>query len=209
MATCVIFRASVAAALVLLASPLLAAEPFSVGLADDYTAKQSQAGVTLAVKPYHTEELQKEAFGKGEPNRYGILPVLVVITNGGDSAIKLDGMYARYAHTRSREDVESLTAEDLFFYNPRGHAPTKSRLPGLGNSRTKVKKGPLANQVFSDREFSAPVLPPGATASGFFYFNVGVGGNVLKGASIYVSGLKNMSTGQDLFFFEVPLSVGN
>jgi hypothetical protein len=183
---------------------LLAADDFRVSTADTYTAKQSQAGVVLAVKPYHTEALAKEAFGKGEPHKYGILPVLVVITSGGEAPIKLDRMHARYVPARSREGIESITAQDLFFFNPKGHEPKTRRIPGVGTMGTKVKKGPLARQEFSDREFSAPVLLPGETVSGFLYFDIGMGRDPLAGA-IYVAGLNNMSTGQELFYFEIPL----
>jgi len=184
---------------------LTAAEVFRVSPADTYAAKQSQAGIVLAVKPYHNEELAKEAFGKGEPHKYGILPVLVVITNGGEAPIKLDKIHARYVPARSREGIESITAQDLFFFNPKGHQPKQRRIPGVGTMGPKVKKGPLARQEFSDREFSAPVLLPGETVSGFFYFDIGMGSDPLAGASIYVAGLNNMTTGQELFYFEVPL----
>jgi hypothetical protein len=209
MATCKTLCSLSASVLALSAVALLAAESFRIDPADSYASKQSQAGVTLAVKPYHTEALAKEAFGKAEPHKYGILPVLVVITNGGDAPIKLDKIHARYVPARSREGIESITAQDLFFFNPKGHAPKQRRIPGIGTMGTKVKKGPLARQEFSDREFSVPVLPPGETAGGFFYFDVGLERDPLAGASIYVAGLNNMSTGQELFYFEVPLGSGD
>lgn len=184
---------------------LLAAEAFQVSPADAYTAKQSQADVTLAVKPYHTEALAKEAFGKGEPHKYGILPVLVVITNGGEAPIKIDKIHARYVPARSREGIESITAQDLFFFNPKGHQPKQRRIAGVGITRPKVKKGPLSDPSYSDREFSVPVVLPGETAGGFFYFDVGTDRDPLAGAQIYVAGLNNMTTGQELFYFEVPL----
>jgi hypothetical protein len=195
--------------LTLSAVALFAAETFRVNPADTYAAKQSQAGVTLAVKPYHTEALAKEAFGKGEPHKYGILPVLVVITNGGEAPIKVDRIQARFVPAGSREGIESITAQDLFFFNPKGHAPKQRRIPGIGAMGPKVKKGPLARQEFSDREFSVPVVLPGETAGGFFYFDIGTGPDPLAGASIYVAGLNNMSTGQELFYFEVPLGSGD
>lgn len=204
MATCKTLCSLFASVLALSAVALTAAEGFRVSQAETYAAKQSQGGIVLAVKPYHTEDLAKEAFGKGEPHKFGILPVLVVITNGGDAPIKLDKMHARYVPARSREGIESITAQDLFFFNPKGHKPKQRRIPGVGTMGPKVKKGPLARQEFSDREFSVPVVLPGETVSGFFYFDIGMGNDPLSG-SIYVAGLNNMSTGQELFYFEVPL----
>ena len=122
----------------------------------------------------------------------------------GEVPIKLDKIHARYVPARSREGIESITAQDLFFFNPKGHQPKQRRIPGIGTMGTKVKKGPLSAQAYSDREFSAPVMLPGETVSGFFYFDIGTGHDPLAGA-IYVAGLNNMSTGQDLFYFEIPL----
>ena len=204
MATCKTL-CSLASLLTISVVALLAAEGFKVNPAGTYSAKQDQAGVVLAVKPYHTEVLAKEAFGKGEPYKYGILPVLVVITNGGDAPIKLDKIQARYVPPRSREGIESITAEDLSFFNPKGHQPRQRRIPGVGTMGTRVKKGPLARQEFSDREFSVPVVLPGQTVGGFFYFDIGTGNDPLAGA-IYVAGLTNMTTSQDLFYFEIPLA---
>lgn len=204
MATCKTL-CSLASLLTISVVALLAAEGFKVNPAGTYAAKQDQAGVVLAVKPYHTDVLAKEAFGKGEPYKYGILPVLVVITNGGDAPIKLDKIQARYVPPRSREGIESITAEDLSFFNPKGHEPKQRRIPGVGTMGTRVKKGPLARQEFSDREFSVPLVLPGETVGGFFYFDIGIGNDPLAGA-LYVAGLTNMTTSQDLFYFEVPLA---
>ena len=207
MATCKTICSLFASLLMISAVALPAADGFQVNPADSYAAKQSQAGVVLAVKPYHTEALAKEAFGKGEPHKYGILPVLVVITNSGEAPIKLDKMHARYVPAGSREGIESITAQDLFFFNPKGHEPKQRRIPGVGTMGTKVKKGPLARQEFADREFSAPVVLPGETVGGFFYFDVGTNRDPLTGA-VYVAGLTNMTTSQDLFYFEIPLGSG-
>ncbi len=189
-----------------LALSAVSSAQFRPGTADEYAAKQEQGGVVLGAKPYYSDVLVEEAFGKkAKPQNYGILPVLVVITNNGTTPIKLENIHARYNPRSSREGVESMTAEDLFFFNPKGHQPKRRRLPIPTRSSVKVKKGPLARQEFSDREFAAPILPPGETASGFFYFNVGPIEDPLAGATVYVAGLFDMAAGRDLIFFEVPL----
>src|SRR5437660_2159498 len=53
-------------------------ERFSPGPASSYQTKQSSEGVTVAAVAYNTEELAHTAFGKADPNKYGILPVLVI-----------------------------------------------------------------------------------------------------------------------------------
>ena len=45
------------------------------------------------------------------------------------------------------------------------------------------------------------MLPPGDTASGFFYFHTASH----AGSILYVTGIEEAATGQELFFFEIPL----
>ena len=52
-------------------------QSFHVGLASSYSAKQTNENVTVAAVAYDTEELAHSAFGKTNPNQYGVLPVPV------------------------------------------------------------------------------------------------------------------------------------
>jgi hypothetical protein len=45
------------------------------------------------------------------------------------------------------------------------------------------------------------MLPPGETASGFFYFQA----THRPGATLYLTGIKEAGTQRDLFYFEIPL----
>jgi hypothetical protein len=45
------------------------------------------------------------------------------------------------------------------------------------------------------------MLPPGQAASGFFYFQAAH----REGAKLYLTGIRQASTGTELFYFEVPL----
>ena len=105
--------------------------------------------------------------------------------------------------------LEPTTGDNLQFFNPKGAQPREKpryipNLPGL--NRPKAKKGPLAKPEIVDRQFKAPVVAPGETVSGFFYYFVGTDRDPLVGSTIYMSGLKNMQTNQDLFYFEIPLA---
>src|ERR1039458_1165121 len=55
--------------------------PFKAAPAASYANHQSNAQITIGVDPYVTLDKVQLAFGKLQPNRYGILPVLVVIQN--------------------------------------------------------------------------------------------------------------------------------
>ena len=51
------------------------------------------------------------------------------------------------------------------------------------------------------RAFAAKMLPPGQTASGFFYFQTGL----QRGATLYLNGLSEAATGKEILYFELPL----
>ncbi|MEZ5365350.1 MAG: hypothetical protein R2748_24240 [Bryobacterales bacterium] len=131
---------------------------FQAQTADRYPSKQSQAGVTVAVRAYHEPaEREKSAFEKTDPWKYGVLPVLVVITNQGDAPIALQNLEARFVQGRG-EGVDPTSGDDLQYFNPKGAQPRQkpSYIPGIpGLNRPKVKKGPLAKQEIVDRQFKA------------------------------------------------------
>ena len=74
---------------------------------------------------------------------------------------------------------------------------------GPGGSRPKIisKKNPLDAWEIEGRAFSAKMLPPGQSASGFLYFQTGL----QRGATIYLSGFTEAATGKELLYFEIPL----
>src|SRR5437764_1122444 len=69
---------------------------FSPGPAESYQGKQSNAGVTIAVAPFETDEQAQPAFGKDNPYKHGVLPVLVIIKNDSKGALKLEQMRIEY-----------------------------------------------------------------------------------------------------------------
>ncbi len=193
----------------LLAVPLTIAaakDSFKTRAADKYPAHQKQSDVTVGVKPYYSEKDMEEAFGKARPFKYGILPVLVVISNRSDHALALEGLKVRFI-TADREGLEPISGEDLTFYNPKGHQPKERPpfIPPLPGTRPKARKGPLAQPEITEREFKAPVLPPETTVSGFFYYQTGTEPDPIPGSAIYLSGLRDLTTGSELFYFEIPM----
>jgi hypothetical protein len=174
---------------------------FSPGSASSYPTRQTSEKVTIAAVPYTNEEQVRLAFGKVDPNKYGILPVLVVIQNDSGQALRLDAMRVEYV-TSDRTHVDSTPAKDVPYLHGT-HEPkiTPSPLPG-GGSRVKHAKIPLANAGLDVRAFAAKMLPPGDTASGFFYFQTGN----RHDARAYVTGLKEAASGRELLYFEIPLS---
>jgi hypothetical protein len=169
--------------------------------AASYPYKQSSEGVTIAADVYETGDKVKEAFGKHNPYDYGVLPILVVIDNHSGKAIRaerLDVEYEMPGHGR----VDATPAGELRFIHgvrpPTANPSPIPGLPGVGGH----KQSPLAEWQIEGRAFSAKMIPPGDSASGFFYFQTGH----RSGSSLYLSGLTEASSGQELLYFEIPLA---
>ena len=165
---------------------------------DSVSAKQSAESVTIAARSYEQESEAKAAFGKMHPYKHGVLPVLVLIRNDGKQTIKLDNMKVEYVDGRAH--VEATPAKDVpYAVGPERPKFGPSPIPTRGIGR--VKKNPLQGEEIEVRAFSAKMLPPGETASGFFYFQTPHKPN----SKLYISGLQAAPSGKELFYFELPL----
>ncbi len=172
---------------------------FSPGPASSYPAKQTNGHVTVAAEAYDTEELAHSAFGKLNPNQYGVLPVLVIIQNDTDQVLKMDHLEAEYTGADGRH-VESTPAEEVQTLGgpDRPNLPTGSPIPIPIHRK---HKNPLDVWEIDGRSFSAKLIPPHESAHGFFYFQA----THRPGSKFFLTGIKVAATGQDLFYFEVPL----
>jgi hypothetical protein len=160
---------------------------YSPGPASSYSTKQTNDKVTIAATAYDTEELAHTAFGKLNPNEYGVLPVLIIIQNDTDQALKLH--------------VEATPASDIQVL---GGAPRPKMPNGVGSPiplPRKKYKNPLNTVEIEGRAFSVKILPPHESANGFFYFQT----EHRPGAKFFLSGVKQAATGKDILFFEIPL----
>jgi hypothetical protein len=179
-------------------------ETFQAKPADQYANKQTTDGVTIAAEAFTTDEQTKTAFGKLNPWRYNILPVLVVIRNNSPNSVRLEKLHFEY-ELPDHSKVDSTPASDVKY----SKGPSRPKmggggLPGpLGGPRIGGSKNPLNAPEIEIRAFSAKILPPGDSASGFVYFETDVES---QGASLYVTGLENAATGKQLYYFEIPLA---
>ena len=173
--------------------------PFRPAAAASFAHHQANAQVTIGAEPYDSGEKIKIAFGKVDPYQMGILPVLVVVENDSAAAIRLDRLHAEYVGPdRNRVDA-TPAAEVRYIRGP----DRPSVIGGPGGSRPKIlsKKNPLDAWEIEGRAFSAKMLPAGQSANGFLYFQTAM----QKGATIYLSGITEASTGKELLYFEIPL----
>ena len=173
-------------------------EPFKAAPASSYPHRQTNDAITVAVDPYVSGDKVKAAFGKVDPYEYGVLPVLVVIQNDGKEAIRLDRMKVEYVGPRNQRVEPTPPKEVRYAHGPQ--RPSVAAGPG-GRVAIKSKKNPLDAWEIDGRGFAAQMLPAGQAASGFFYFQA----ELQPGATIYVSGIREASTGKELFYFEAPL----
>ena len=174
---------------------------FEVKPAAAYAHRQTSEKVTIAAEPMETDEQTRAPFGKVNPWRYGILPVLLVIQNDGPDAIRVDRIKLAYSLPDGSR-IEATPAQDVRFIHgtrePRG-------LPGpTGGIRiTRPPKNPLAEWEIEGRAFAAKMVPAGQSASGFVYFQAS---HSSAAATVFVSGLEDPVSGKELYFFEIPMS---
>jgi hypothetical protein len=172
--------------------------PFKAAPAASYASHQTTSEITIGIEAYDSGEKVKTAFGKLDPYQYGILPVLVVIQNDSDKSIRLDGLRAVYSGP-NRDRVDATPAKDVRYLK----GPDRpNAMPGpAGRVKVLKKKNPLEAWEIEGRSFAAKILPPGQSASGFFYFQTGLQRN----ATIYLSGMTEAATGKEILYFELPL----
>jgi len=169
---------------------------FQAAPASDY-AHQSSDQVTVGAKPFGSEELTAEAFGKKtDLLKYGVLPVLVVVENKRDKAIDLREIEVSLVASDGRH-ANSVSPEDVPFLATTGKHPSQTgvRVP------LPKKKNPLDTPSIVERAFSAKMLPPGDSANGFFYFEA----KPEDGDKIYLNGLRDARSGQEITYFEFPI----
>ena len=174
---------------------------FEAKPASSYPHKQTTEKVTIAAEPMETDEQTREPFGKVNPYRYGILPVLLVIQNDSPDAIRVDQMRLIYT-LPDRTKVEATPAADVRFIH--GTQQPKG-LPGPtgGIHVGKPPKNPLAEWEIEGRAFAAKMVPAGQSASGFVYFQVPLAS---QAATVTVDGLVDVVTRKELYYFEIPMS---
>jgi hypothetical protein len=173
---------------------------FEPGPAASYPARQTLEQLTIAAEPFATETKTRQAFGKLNPNRYGILPLLVVMQNQGAEALSLETMRLEYMTAEGRRIEATPASEVRYAAGPRRPDLVPGPLPRLPG-RSSRRKNPLDVWEIEGRAFVAKMLPPNESASGFFYFQA----PHRAGAKLLISGIRVAATGRELFFFEIPL----
>src|SRR5262249_4270298 len=157
-----------------------------------------QEGLRIGAEAYTTAEQTKGPFGKLNPNVHGVLPILVVMQNEGKNAIKLDTVKVEYIDSHKNR-LMSIPAPELPYLKAPERPTVQARtIPPIFQRK---KKNELTAIELDQRSWGAKMLPPGESGNGFFYFQA----VHEPGATLYITGLRNASTGQEMFYFEIPL----
>lgn len=176
-------------------------ETFHASSAGDY-ANQTSEEVIVGAKAYDTPALQTEAFGKKlDLLHYGVLPVLVVVENKRGKSLDLRALEVNLVSADGQRHAVAVSPNDLY------HLGTPHGARGSGGAQVPLpiplpkKKNPFNTPELVERSFGAQILPPGESASGFFYFEA----TSEPGDKLYLNGLRELPSGHDLLYFEFPL----
>jgi len=172
--------------------------------ATEYAHRQTVEKVTIAVEPFEDREEMKQAFGKTDPGKWGVLPVLLVLANDTDRALHLANMRVQLI-TASGQKADSIPGDEVEKPRPTGrHSPfpVPSPIPG---GIPRPGKGQSKSMEIAAREFVAPMAAPRGTVHGFFFFRVGKAAERLADSRLYITGIRDARTGQELFYFEIAL----
>src|SRR6266852_6253778 len=200
-------RFGLALALVL-AVPLLclAAKEFSMPKtqpafsypAHDHHAKEN---VTVGLDPYDTSA--KANIFVVNYRDHDLLPVLLVITNDSDQPIELSEMDAQLV-TADRTKLSAATEEDILRRISHPHA-SGARVP-VPFPTKRGKGGVDAKELIEiqSAQFKAKAVEPRRSQVGFLFFDVSDLQNPLAGAHFYLTGVRD-SSGHELMYFDVEL----
>ena len=136
-------------------------DSFSPGKASSYKGAQTLDKITIAAVPFLTDEETRPAFEKLNPNKHGVLPVLVVLENGTGKALRLN-LKAEFVNA-SGQHVSATPGDDVIYLEgiktpPKIYDPS---ITGLPLPRKRVKKGPLNIWQIPGRQFASKLLPAG------------------------------------------------
>ncbi len=170
---------------------------FRAGPAGSY-AHQSASQITVGAKAFDKPGMVEEVFGKKvDLLRYGVEPVLVVIENRSRNALDMKSIEVSLVASDGRH-ASAVGPDQLFHLKKSKPRTTISPLP----FPMPKKKNPFNTPELVTRAFSAKYIPPGDSADGFFYFEA----KSEPGDRLYLNGMRDARSGQDILYFEFPLS---
>ncbi len=174
-----------------------AADTWRVGKAADYP-NQTASQITVGAKVFSSGTDTEPVFGKkADFNKYGILPVLVVIENRRSRTLDLRDLEVTLVG-RKGQHVDPLKPDEVPYIALPAKKPSTAKLP----FPTPKKKNPLDVPELTGRAFVSKLIPPGDSASGFFYFEA----EAEPGMKLYLNKLREQPSGEQILYFEFPIT---
>ena len=178
--------------------------------ANTYPSKDvhSTEKVTVAIDLYNSPP--KDQIFSTKYSEYGILPVLLIITNDGDQPINVSNMRAELV-TGGKSKLEALETDDVFRRVAHIDASSTNPSPRVGPiplGGNKNKKAQKQYDEITAAHFTAEVVEPHTTKSGFLFFDTEDVKQPVAGAHIYLTGLRDAG-GNELLYFEIPVVPSN
>lgn len=162
--------------------------------------------LTIAADPYNTS--QKASIFRLKYLDKGLLPVNLILTNEGGAPVTLNKMSVQLVARERHAKLSPLDEDDIFrrmTHAKRSDDVARTTIPLP--FPTKHKVGGLKQEDQDEVEhamFQAHAVEPNTTTAGFLFFDVSDLNNPLDGATLYVTGIRDGS-GNELMYFEIPL----
>jgi hypothetical protein len=155
----------------------------------------------VAVEPYETKE--KQSLFHIDYEKYGVIPVRLIITNMGDKPISLRDARILF-ETAAGERIQAAEPEDVERLMDPHERPSTLPMPGpIPGIHLKPKnKNKDVEADFDTFEYQALAVEPHTTRAGFLFYVVPLA-DPLKGADLYLNKLRR-ADGEQLFPFQVP-----
>jgi hypothetical protein len=172
-------------------------------------AHDSHQGVTVAADPYTDAQRSRERFGKKHPQLVGLLAIEVTIRNDNPQPVRVALDQVRLVLDRgegSRQRLAPLSLEEtvlaLLQKRPerqRRPFPVPGRIPTSPRGKDWEEMERLLQSLWLEMD----IIPPGATARGFLFFDLQGRFALLERASLYFPELYFLHDGRPLLFFEM------
>ncbi|MEO6804412.1 MAG: hypothetical protein ABI197_14330 [Granulicella sp.] len=173
--------------------------------ATQYAAFETHADehVTVAAEP--CDEPKNCSFFRLEYIQHGFIPIRVIVTNDGDTALSLDD--ARFQFISVNNDKIPAATDDEInrrLFSTKQAMGTKIPLIPLTIHHPPVDK--KITQDNADFGFNSTVVKAHSTLAGYLFYDIrGLDDPALKGAELYVKEIQTLDGKHQLFAFSVPL----
>jgi hypothetical protein len=157
--------------------------------------------VTVGLDPYDTAG--KASIFVVHYRENELLPILVVITNDSDQPVQLSEMKIGLV-TADRTKLTPLSEDDIFrrISHPKASG-TRYPIP-FPTQKAKGGVDSKSRDEVQSALFRARAVEPRSSQAGFMFFDVSDLSSPLSGANLYLTGVRD-SSGHDLMYFEVSL----